>query len=479
MKKKIFISYSWGNKEHQDWIVNLGKRLMNDTVDVVLDRWSLKDGHDIHDFMEEMVKSSDIFRVLVISNSKYQQKADEREGGVGTETQIITPNIYTNQKQEKFIPIVIERDENGEPCLPIYLASRKYIDFSKEENFEESYEELLRNILEAPSIPKPKLGSKPPIYITENKINLSETNNKIRTIENQINKTQSLNQKYLNDFIESYLDILWDFQLTKIPNDIKSYGEALIENLKSYKPLREDFIKLIDLISGNDFKIDSEILIDFFENAPTYQKPKEDLGGWNPAEFDIFKIIFQELFLYTIAICLKNKDYDLISDLLNSKYYKRDSYSRNEEPENFTFLYNYHEFLDKYMKQEYNKITGFGDYLISNLSHQVRKENLILSDTLCYVVSYLNNLNNYYNWFPNTYLYNKDRGFIFFEKITSKKHFEKVKTIFDVSNETEFKDKLNKVKENSSDRIRYGNGGFNRIPFVFELIDLDKIAIYR
>ena len=71
MAKKVFISYSWGNKEHQDWIVNLGTRLMNDTVDVVLDRWSLKDGHDIFSFMEEMVKSDDIFRVLIICDENY------------------------------------------------------------------------------------------------------------------------------------------------------------------------------------------------------------------------------------------------------------------------------------------------------------------------------------------------------------------------------------------------------------------------
>ena len=101
MAKKVFISYSWGNKEHQDWIVNLGTRLMNDTVDVVLDRWSLKDGHDIFSFMEEMVKSDDIFRVLIICDENYRNKANERTGGVGTETQIITPEIYSNQKQEK------------------------------------------------------------------------------------------------------------------------------------------------------------------------------------------------------------------------------------------------------------------------------------------------------------------------------------------------------------------------------------------
>lgn len=377
MDKKIFISYSWGSKEHQDWVVNLGRRLMNDTVDVVLDKWSLKDGHDIHSFMEEMVKSNDIFRVLIVSDSKYKEKADEREGGVGTETQIITPNIYSNQKQDKFIPLVLDRDEDGNPCLPIYLASRKYIDFSKEEHFEDSYEELLRNILEAPAIPKPKLGSRPPVYITENKINLSETNSKIRSIENQIKKTQSLNQKYLIDFTETFLDNLWEFRLKEVPQDIKSYGELLVENLRSYKPLREDFIKFIDLVSGDEFKIDSDIIIDFFENAPTYQKPKENLGSWNPAEFDIFKIIFHELYLYVVAVCLKNKDYNLLSDILNSKYFIKDPYSRSQEPSGFMFLYDYHKNLESYMRSTYDKITGFGDYIISNLSDQIKKENII------------------------------------------------------------------------------------------------------
>ena len=479
MGKKIFISYSWGNKEHQDWIVNLGTRLMSDTVDVVLDRWSLKDGHDIHSFMEEMVNSEDIFRVLIISNAKYQEKADEREGGVGTETQIITPNIYSNQKQDKFIPIVLERDENGNPCLPIYLSSRKYIDFSREENFEDSYEELLRNILETPSIPKPKLGTNAPVYITENRINLSETNTKIRTIENQIKRNPKLNPKYAVDFIESYLENLWEFQLDEVSTDLKNFGEKLVETLKSYKPLREDFIKFIDLITSSEVEIDTDVIIEFFENAPIYERPKEDAGSWNPAKFDIFKIIFQELFIYTIAVSLKNRNYNLTADLLNSKYYIKDTYSRNQEPNKFTFLYKYHQNFENYMNSIYNKITGFGDYIITNLSEQVNKENIILADTLCYVISYLNSDENYDTWFPNSYLYNQRNKFTFFEKITSKKHFEKVKVIFDVENETELKEKLLKVKAKSSERIRYGRGGFDTVPFVYDIINPETIGIYR
>ena len=480
MDKKVFISYSWGSNEHQDWIVNLGKRLMADTVDVVLDRWSLKDGHDIHSFMEEMVKSKEIFRVLIVCDKKYKEKADDRQGGVGTETQIISPNLYSNEKQEKFIPIVLERDEDGKAFLPIYLSSRKYIDFSQEEDFEDSYEELLRNILEAPSIPKPKLGTKPPTYITENKIDLSETNSKLRTILNQVKQNQTFNEKYGVDFLEAFQDKLWEFNLANSPIDLIAFGEFLIETLKNYKPLREDFISFVDIITTYKTNFSSELIIEFFENKPMYLRPRDDKSGWASADFDAFKIIFQELFIYTIAVGVKNKDYDFVSELLHSKYFVKDPFRSNQEPNSFPFLYVYHENLENYIRQTFNKVTGFGHYLITNLSDQINKQTLIFSDTLCYCISYLES-NDYYDpWFPNTHLYaERNGGFNFFDKLSSKKHFEKVKTIFDVKTETELKEKIKKNKENSGDRIRYGNGSFNRIPFVYELIDSEKISIYR
>lgn len=480
MNKKIFISYSWGNSEHQEWIVNLATRLMNDTIDVVLDRWSLKDGHDIFSFMEEMVKSDEIFRVLIISNKKYSEKADIREGGVGTETQIITPSIYSKEKQEKFIPIVIERDENGEPYLPIYLKSRKYIDFSRIESFEDSYEELLRNILEAPSLPKPKIGIKPPSYITESTINLSETNNKLRTIENQLKKNNSVSNKELNNFMELFLDNLWNYEQKNTPNDLKLYGEQLYNALVSYKPLREDFIKFIDILSSYEIENSEDVLIEFFENAPIYNSPREDnSGSWTNSRFEIFKIIFHELFIYTIAISLKNKNYKLVADLLHSKYYKKDKYSSEKEPESFVFLYKYHQNLENYSFQFFNKITGFGDYVITNLSDTLKKEDVILADTLCYFVSYLDKKTVYDNWFPNTYLYGERLNTNFFERITSQKHFEKIKVLFNINTKEDLQEKLNSYASNSNERIRYGRGVFNHVPFIHELVKPETIAIYR
>lgn len=482
--KKVFVSYSWGTKEHQDWVVNLGTRLMNDSVDVVLDRWSLKDGHDIHSFMEEMVKADDIFRVLIICDRKYKEKADNREGGVGTETQIITPTIYSNQKQEKFIPIVIERDEEGKPYLPIYLSSRKYIDFSKDEYYEDSYEELLRNILEAPAIPKPKLGNIPPLYITESSVNLSETKSRLRTLENQAKKNPDKINSYALSFIESFLDKLWDFELKSVSKSVLDFGEDLTANLLSYKILRDDFISFLFIVTQTENSFDIDELISFFEKQPLYLVPKEESGrrSWGSSDFDNFKIIFHELFVYTIAVCLKNKNYILIQDLLYSRYHKKDRYSTKEEPQRFTYLYGYHENLTNYILQKYNKVSGFGYYLVTNLNNTVAKETLILADTLCYVIGELfQNGNDFRDtWFSLSFIYNESRRFEFFDKLDSVRHFEKVKGIFDVNEPKELVNLIDQYAENhkNEQRIRIGNS-FSYIPFVHELIDATKIAINR
>lgn len=54
---KVFISYSWTTAVHEDWVLTLATRLMENGVDVVLDKWDLKEGQDIYAFIESMVNS--------------------------------------------------------------------------------------------------------------------------------------------------------------------------------------------------------------------------------------------------------------------------------------------------------------------------------------------------------------------------------------------------------------------------------------
>lgn len=480
MGKKVFISYSWGNKEHETWIVNLGKRLMTDTVDVVLDKWSLKDGHDIHGFMEEMVKSEDIFRVLIICDKNYKDKADARKGGVGTETQIITPEIYTNQKQEKFIPIILEKDSEGNHYMPIYLASRKHIDFSNEESFEDSYEELLRNIMEAPAIPKPKLGTVVPSYITESKVNTSEVNSAYRSLVSQIQKHPNRINTCAANYINTFLEKLWDFEYKGRTNDIIEFGDDLYENLLSYKELKDEFVLFIQTVTQCDLGLDVDELIMLFEQKASYLKPK--LGsGISGREFDNYRIIFHELFLYTIAACLKNKNYVLIGNLLYSVYHVNQEYIYNGKPRRFTYLYNYHENMYNYILNKYRHRTGFGYYIINNLNANMAKADIVLADVLCYVIVKLHNLEK--GWFPWTYIYREPQidKLDFFNRLDSKRYFEKVKGIFDVNSKEDLIELINRFKENhkDSDKYRYYDGIPEYIPFPHELIDVNNIATER
>ncbi|MFC7773658.1 toll/interleukin-1 receptor domain-containing protein [Flavobacterium sp. GCM10027622] len=479
MSKKIFISYSWGTKEHQDWVVNLGKRLMGDSVDVELDKWSLKDGHDVHSFMESMVKSKEIFRVLIICDKIYKEKANDRQGGVGTETQIITPEIYSDEKQEKFIPIVVERDEYDKPYLPIFLSSRKYIDFSNDDFFEDSYEELLRNILEAPSIPKPKLGSTIPLYITETKVNNIASNSILRTLENQFKKNPEKINNYSSQFLEQFLTDLWEFQFKSTKHQINEFGDDLINNLKSYKLLRDDFIKFLFISTSTESELDVDLLIEFFEKKTLYERPREEVSSFTTSTFDNYKIIFHELFIYTISVCLKNKNYKLLEDLLQSKYYFKNSYGKNEGLR-FTKIYTYHRNLENYYETKYQKTSGFGNYIITNLFEKISREDIILGDTICHYIGELFGTNDYEDsWFPATYIFNNTNSFDFFERISSERHFNKVKGIFAIETPEELKELIIKYSETkkSSERIRYGRG--YSIPFFHEVVKSENIAINR
>ena len=158
---KLFISYSWTNPDHELWVLNLATELRDSGVDVILDKWDLKEGHDANAFMEKMVNDPDIKKVSLVCDKAYAEKADGRSGGVGTETQIISSEVYAKQDQDKFVAILKERDETGKAYLPAYYRSRIYIDLSDPESYVANFEQLLRWIYDKPLFKKPDLGTEP------------------------------------------------------------------------------------------------------------------------------------------------------------------------------------------------------------------------------------------------------------------------------------------------------------------------------
>jgi len=92
-KPKVFLSYSWSSTQHKDKVKEWADRLISDGIEVTIDIYDLKEGHDKNAFMEKMVSDEDISHVLIICDTPYVQKANERMAGVGTESQIISNEV--------------------------------------------------------------------------------------------------------------------------------------------------------------------------------------------------------------------------------------------------------------------------------------------------------------------------------------------------------------------------------------------------
>ena len=158
---KTFISYSWDDDAHKEWVKQLATRLRADGVDVTLDRWHSAPGDQISAFMERAVRQNDF--VIAVCTPGFKEKSDGRGGGVGYEGDIMTAYAVTGGDQKKFIPVL--RRGSWIEAAPTWLLGRIKIDLSSDPYSESEYEELLRTLHgareEAPEIgPRPDFGDK-------------------------------------------------------------------------------------------------------------------------------------------------------------------------------------------------------------------------------------------------------------------------------------------------------------------------------
>ena len=96
----------------------------------------------------------------MVFTPNYKLKADKRTGGVGYEYSIMNIELYNNiTSNEKFIPL-LRKGEMSE-SIPTFMQQFIHIDVKNDENFENSYNDLIREIYNEPEIKKPNIGSKP------------------------------------------------------------------------------------------------------------------------------------------------------------------------------------------------------------------------------------------------------------------------------------------------------------------------------
>jgi hypothetical protein len=405
---RVFISYSWSSDQHTEWVASLGERLMADGIDVVLDQWSLEDGHDINVFMEKMVSDPTIKRVVIISDSLYAAKADGRTGGVGTETQIISKEVYDSVDQNKFIPVLKERDDKGVACLPIYLKSRKYIDFSDADQEADAYDQLVRNIFERPKRRKPALG-KPPGHIFDDSAVSVSSAQKAKRFREIVASGKGEPKLSFNDFAEEFIANLEDLRL-KYSHELKdSWCDVIKQNIESAKLHRDVFVDTV-LVAANSSVASNlvPLVIDFFEKALSLTERPEGVGSSFEVSQDNYKFLVYEMFLYTVASLIRSKNYSSVKQLMTHQYVSPSTYGGEyRESHSFTSFNQFAKSLEEFCSQQGNnrRLSVMADLLHDRATRKdIRYSDLFQAEAvLCLAAGGR-------GWYPRSMIYSRGIG---------------------------------------------------------------------
>ena len=461
----VFISYAWGSEEYQRKVIEFATSLMQCGIDVELDKWSLKEGNDTYAYMEQMVNNPDITNVLLLLDENYTKKANERKGGVGTETQIITPEIYEKVKQEKFIPIVFARGERNELFKPTFLRGLLHFDLTNDEKYPVEFQRLVKRLFGNDVYEKPEIGNVP-----------DWVNNDSKSTKAFFAFPHVINAK--NDK-EKQLGIKLTFN--SIGKEIQSFCEQLnindenyIETYKSAQLYRDKVLSLVNTcVCFDGFMIE---FCSFLEETKNIKFDKT-------ISSDVRDTLLHEILIYVVAFLLKNADYKTLHYLASKTFFP--PYSL-QTPEPFTYFYKHNEWLDRIVCRRDNKAyyCGTAQLWIETInSEYITRNEFVFADTMLYNITVFGN-NPLYNWFwfPVSYVYDERSSKLsdFSRRFASKEFLESVIAIFGFSSTGLFKDnfKIQTEAMVSNNRYRYP-AAWHEAPLISDYIKDTDLGNYN
>lgn len=466
---KVFISYAWGSAEHQSKVMSFVTDLVNNGVDVEFDKFSLKEGHDTIAFMEKCVVDPEITNVLILLDEQYASKADSRSGGVGTETQIISPHIYKQVEQEKFIPIIFERGENGEVFKPTYLEGRLHFDLTQDDNYESEYKRLIKRLYGIEIYKKPELGTQPTWLFSTPTIS-TKVRNAFSSLK--LNQPDQAKTEQFITFLTQLKDKLLNYSYERNLEPLEDYLFVYIE----MKNIRDEFLQLISYVSY--ISNGEEHIINTFEEIKNAVTRKNGLIS------EIKQSLLHELFIYLIAIYYKQHNYKAICYTLGKTYFD-DTYTNKSK--NYNMFYFHNENLNNAKNHKDNKkyLSGTVEIWSENINTEFCTFNeFVFADLLCFNYSiYGKEYREEWKWFPMSYIYDNNnvvRAFAI--RFQSIEFLTKASQIFGYDNIEEFKIKIAEIEKLNKDgtfrEYRY-SGSFDSAPIICHYIKADGLGIYK
>jgi hypothetical protein len=435
----VFISYSWTTAAHQEMVKGWAKRLFQNGVRVVLDKFDLKPGQDMNAFMERMVVDSTITHVLVICDRAYTEKANERKAGVGTETQIIASAVYKHVDQTRIIPILAEVDEQGRRFVPVFLSSRLAIDFSTPEAVDKNWDELIRALFDVPLDAKPELGPAP-AFVREPASAGTPAAMKFATLRRAVEAGSKALGPIRQEFLNACIAQADALRVRSAP-DRATLGDRIVADFGQLTVVRNhiiDWVLLEAPLTGEaGFQ---KALLEFLDRLLVVKARPRELQGFQRDWFDAHVVFVYETFLYIVAALIKSGGLSVLHDVLTSNYLQPEGTVAHRQGDfvSITCFWGYTEVP--------TLVTPQGQRLLSPAAELIKLhakrpdlafESVIEAELVVLLMACV--LPSVQHWFPATLIYGANLEFPIFVQAARHRGFEKLAAITGI---------------NSADRLR-------------------------
>lgn len=472
---KLFISYCWSSKEHEEWVLRLATELRENGVDALLDKWDLKEGHDANAFMEKMVSDADIKKVIIVIDHEYSERANKRKGGVGTETQIISAEVYESVDQNKFVAVIANRDEEGNAKLPTYYKSRIYIDLSDDDLYGKNFEQLLRWVFDKPLNVRPEIGSEPTFLDEATEVSMG-TSVASRRLVDCIKNNRSNTNVALIDYFNQFSANMEKFRLPP-SQGLQDFDDKVIENINQFLPARNELIEVFGTIALYDPDINyAKAIHKFFESLIPYVK-RNKTTPYYEWDNDNYKFIIQEIFIICVGVFLKHERFDFVAQLLNQQYFVEVDEHRGTMASYGVFRNPLPSFENRNQRLKLNRLSVQADLIRARCSDSgLAFKSLMQADFLLYLRGSIDALKEKQRqtWWPVTLVFSTVYGAAFeiFSRAESIEYFNQLRITLGVNDKSDFEPFIQGLK---NDTIYTPSWSYERIE-PLELMNYEKLC---
>ena len=338
---KAMVSYAWGGEEapHHDERVNaLVDQLIDNGIDVVYDRYDLRDGDDTNVFMEQVAARGDVKKVIAICTPKYVSKMNARQGGSGQEGMIMSPHVYAQlggttdadpSRERRFIPVIFDTHPNTSVEDPInrptMFGSMKFINLSTPEAYDANFDQLMLFLLDRPARVRPPLG-KVPEHLLADPAHAFPAHTQFQILRRALENgraTPAHWRDYLTQVTQS-LESLKPAVQGEAPN-WRFDGEVARQEIDRFTPVRNEFVQALQLgirhggLPADELHGFLESLTLISERLPERHRHQSTI--MNSVVFGHVDFLVLELTLYMVAVLINETQVGTLNDLTEASYY--------------------------------------------------------------------------------------------------------------------------------------------------------------